>query len=219
MREALKNTPAEQFTEPYGIQHILVDSVSGKLPTELTPATKSEVFTSFNLPKEFDDVHVAVQVNKLNGKLATSATPPEDLETRPFTVIHSEMPDNSNWEAPVQLWAAANGYQYPPTELDDGSISTFPSLGSPVITFITPAASQEITTMPITVQVNVTGATPTAVDLTLEGQDIGIKTSAPYSFMISQAKNGWQTLTAKIHLTDGTTAQNSIRINVTGLPQ
>src|SRR6185369_14970121 len=78
MLNALKGTPAETFTEPAGIQHILVDSVSGKLPTQYTPSTKSEVFASSALPKDFDDVHVPVQINKLNGKLANSSTPAED---------------------------------------------------------------------------------------------------------------------------------------------
>jgi 1A family penicillin-binding protein len=217
MRNALKNTPPEQFLEPPGIQHIMVDSVSGKLPTEFTPSTKSEVFSSFGLPQNFDDVHVAVQVNKLNGKKATAQTPPDQVETRVYTVIHSEMPDNPNWEVPVELWATAHGYNYPPTQLDDGSVN--PSEAGGTITFITPSNNQEINTVPFTAQVNVNGVTPTSVDLMLDGEYLGNQTQAPYSFTVAQAKDGWQTLTANVRLPNGNSIQNSIRINInTKLP-
>ncbi len=213
MREALKGSKPEQFLEPTGIQHIMVDTVSGKLPTEFTPTTKSEVFTSSHLPQDFDDVHIAVSINKLNGKRATAQTPPDLVETRVYTVIHSEMPNNPNWEAPVALWAASNGYTYPPTELDDGSVN--PNfMGSQSVSFITPLADQQINSMPFTVQVNIQGVQANSVDLMLDNTFIGTKTSAPYSYIISTAKSGWQTLTANVHLTNGGSIQNSIRVNI-----
>ncbi|MEO8065990.1 MAG: PBP1A family penicillin-binding protein, partial [Candidatus Doudnabacteria bacterium] len=156
MRNALKDSPPEKFSEPAGIQHIIVDSISGKLPTENTPATKSEVFASGALPQDFDNVHVAVQINRLNGKLATNLTPLEDLETKIFTVIHSEMPNNPDWEGPVVDWARSQGYEYPPTESDDGSVSTtFPN--TQTLSIISPASSQEITTPTFVVQVAISG--------------------------------------------------------------
>lgn len=213
MRNALKDTPPEQFTEPSGIQHVLVDTISGKLPTEYTPSTKSEVFASSALPRDFDDVHVPVQINKLNGKKATNQTAPENVETKVFTVIRSEMPDNPSWEVPVETWARGAGYEYPPTELDDGSV-TVPTFGSQTVSFITPANSQEITSLPFVVQVAVAGFSPTAVDITLDAENLGTQNSAPYSFNIASVKNGWQTLTATAHLANGGAIQNSIRINV-----
>ncbi|MEJ0021645.1 MAG: PBP1A family penicillin-binding protein [Candidatus Doudnabacteria bacterium] len=213
MRNALKGTPPEQFAEPSGIQHIMVDSVSGKLPTQYTLSTKSEVFTSFALPTAFDDVHVPVQINKLNGKLATSQTPPEDLETKVFTVLHSEMPNNPAWETPVELWATTNGYEYPPTEFDDGSAGAVPT-SSQNINIISPSGNQEITSLPFVVQVGLNGITPDAVDISLDNVDLGTKNSAPYNFTVTGVKNGWQTLTAKAHLPNGGTVQNSIRLNI-----
>ena len=211
MAAALKGTPPEQFQEPPGIQHIAVDSVSGKIPTEYTPSTKQEVFASFAIPKDYDDVHVAVRINKLNGMLATSSTPPDLIETRVYTVIHSERPDNPAWENPVRAWAAANGYGYAPSQPDDGSAGT----GTvPIIKFITPMSNQEITSLPLTVQVDVGGSTVTSVDLNLDGVGEGERTSAPYSFVIDAAKNGWQTLTAVVKMPDGTSVSTSIRINI-----
>ncbi len=213
MRNALKNTPPEQFLEPAGIQHIMVDTISGKLPTEFTPSTKSEVFASFALPREFDDVHVAAQINALNGKKATSLTPPENVITRVYTVIHSEMPNNPNWEGPVVVWARSAGYDYPPTELDDGVI-TPPTPDSQSVSFTSPLNNQEITSLPFIVQVGVSGFTPTAVDLSLDGAYIGSKNQAPYSFSMGNVKNGWQTLTATAHMPNGGSIQNSIRVNI-----
>ncbi|MBI3952662.1 MAG: penicillin-binding protein [Candidatus Doudnabacteria bacterium] len=213
MREALKNTQPEQFLEPAGIQHILVDSVSGKLPTQYTPSTKTDVFASFALPRDFDDVHVPVQINKLNGKLANNLTPPELVETKIYTIIHSEVPDNPNWEIPVQSWAKSAGYSYPQTEEDDGSINS--EYLKQQVGFITPSNNQEIPTLPITVQVETGTLDVSDVELMLEGEFLGNDTSAPYSFFVDSAKSGWQTMTAIVKLKNGDSIQNSIRINVT----
>ncbi len=210
MREALKDAPAEQFIEPEGIQHIVVDSISGKLPTEYTPSTKTEVFSKHALPTEFDDVHVAVKVNKYNGKLANELTPEDAIETRIVTVIRSEMPDNPNWENPVRFFAQASGYFYP--EPDDGTST--PSEENPIITFVTPIYNQEINSLPFSVQVNVEGASPESVELKLNGTTVGKRSSAPYSFTINQASEGWQTLTATASFSNGDQVQNSIRINI-----
>ncbi|MGE5392358.1 MAG: penicillin-binding protein [Candidatus Saccharibacteria bacterium] len=212
MREALKGTAPEQFLEPTGIQHIYVDSVSGKLPTEYTPQTKSEVFASFAIPKDFDDVHVPVQINKLNGKRATDQTPPDLVETRVYTVIHSEKPDQPNWEIPVQNWARAAGYSYPPTELDDGSMSQ-PS-GNTQVQFISPSNNQEIKSVPFNAQVSVTGQTPQSVEMYLEGEYQGSKSQAPYTFSLDPNKKGWQTVMVIVRLPNGDSIQNSLRVNV-----
>ncbi|OGE82447.1 MAG: hypothetical protein A3B10_00010 [Candidatus Doudnabacteria bacterium RIFCSPLOWO2_01_FULL_44_21] len=211
MREALKDTPPELFIEPPGIQHILVDSISGKLPTEYTTATKSEVFADFALPNTFDDVHVTLNINKYNGKLANSLTPADALETRVYTVLHSEMPNNPDWEVPVVFWAQANGYSYP-TEQDDGS--TNPSFNNPTINFITPIENQEISNLPLMVQLSVSGDVPLSVELSLNSVFIGSTNTPPYSFEIKQAPNGWSVLSAKAKMSNGNTIQKNILINV-----
>lgn len=210
MREALKGTKPEQFLEPPGIQRIIVDSLSGKLPTEYTPNTKSEVFPSFALPQEFDNVHVAVKINKYNGKKATSQTPPDAVETKIYTVFHSEMPDKSNWEGPVVAWAKTAGYEYPPTELDDGSVN--PEYLNKQVKFITPNNGQEIASLPFNVQVSTEGLSVLYVDLYLSGEFIDTKLFAPYTFTVDSISDGEQTLTAMVHLSNGGRIQNSINI-------
>ncbi len=214
MREALKGTPAEQFAEPSGIQHIFVDSLTGKLPTEFSPSTKSEVFASFAVPQDYDNVHVGVKVNRENGKLATEDTPEDLIEERVYTVLHSEKPEDPNWENPVRAWAQAAGYQYPPTELDDGSENPDGEAGTHV-SFVTPTNNQEINSMPMTVQIQVSGGKkPEEVELYLEGTYIGKKTSAPYSFSVNSTQDGWQTLLAVVKMPTGDSIENSIRIYV-----
>ncbi len=209
MRNALKGTPAETFQEPAGIQHVVVDAVSGKLPTQYTVSTKTDVFASFALPKDFDDVHIGVEINKFNGKLAGPNTPDDARETQTFTVLHSEKRDNPNWENPVIAWAVAHGYNNVPTEIDDG---TGPTAGT--LTFVTPTNDQSITELPLTVQLNTQGLNTTSVDLFVDNQKVGTSTSAPYSYQLNQLSNGTHTISATANLSDGTTIQNSVKIKV-----
>lgn len=215
MQEATKGTPAETFKEPAGIQHIFVDAVSGKLPTESTPTTKEEVFAQNSIPTTNDDVHVSVRVNKLNGKIATNNTPPDLIETRTYTVFHSERPDNANWENPVHAWAQAAGYSYPPTEYDDGSVSNNSNQTS--VSFVTPNNNEKVSTT-FEARLSVFGPEPTKVELYLEGEKIGEKTAGPWTYQVVAKKSGWQTLLAKVYTTNGQVVQYSIRIEVSDDP-
>jgi 1A family penicillin-binding protein len=213
MRESLKNTPVELFTEPSNIQHIIVDATSGKLPTEYSPSTKTEVFADFSIPKDYDNIHLPFKINKLNGWLATSQTPTDLVETKVFTVIHSEKPENPDWETPVVLWAQANDYNNQPTQYDDGSTT----IKQPInITpkFITPALYEEIKNLPYTVKVDPQTSDINSVEVLLEGQTLGIRKTAPFTFLIDKAKNGFQTLQITLKTTSNQTFQNSIRINI-----
>jgi membrane peptidoglycan carboxypeptidase len=214
MREATKGTPVEHFVEPEGIQHVYVDAVSGKIPTEFTPTTKQEVFADFAVPKDYDDIHVMVRVNRLNSKRATDQTPSDLVENKIFTIFHSEYPDNPLWENPVQAWAQAAGYNYPPTEPDDGSITDPNQPGSTQVRFIKPANNSEIIDLPFRVEVEVLGQKPDRVELYLEGEYIGRETSAPYIFNIDEAEEGWQTLMVNVTMPTEDSIQNSIRIFV-----
>lgn len=120
MNRALEKIPIEDFRRPEGIQEISVDKFSNKLPTQYSPEVVKDIFTSWQVPTEKDDIHVVKKINKINGKLANDTTPPELIEERLYTNIHSEMPDSPNWEGPVISWARANGIEnFPPREQDD----------------------------------------------------------------------------------------------------
>jgi membrane peptidoglycan carboxypeptidase len=118
MQEYLKGKPIEQFTRPEGLKDVTIDMLSGKLPTDQSPSDQriTDMFAEWQIPTDFDDVHTKVKIDRVTGKLATDITPPEDIEELVYFYVHSEHPDNPNWEGPVQAWAAANGgNSRPPT--------------------------------------------------------------------------------------------------------
>lgn len=210
MREALRDVPPESFLTPAGITTVMVDSISGKLPTDVTPVAVPAMFADFAIPQDFDDVHVAMEINRLNGQRATPQTPADLKETRAYTVIHSERPDDPDWETPVRAWAEQNGFILPPTELDDGGGGSV-NLNKDV-KFITPINQQEVTRS-FQVQVDVSPNAVTEVELILEGELVGKKRSAPYNFSVEALDPGWQTLLARVRFKDGVVVDQIIRIN------
>jgi len=209
MRAALKDQPAENFPRPSGIQNILVDEISGKLPTEFTPSTKSEVFSSFGVPTSFDDVHVGIDINVFNGKLATEFTPEGARETKVFKIIKSENPSNPAWENPVRAWAEAHGFVYPPTEKDDGTGPTETTL-----LFTTPQNNQVITSLPLTIQVNSYGATAEEVDFYVDDVLMGTSRANPFVFQLNNLSEGPHKFSATARLSNGTETNTNINITV-----
>ncbi|PJB52148.1 hypothetical protein CO100_00385, partial [Candidatus Berkelbacteria bacterium CG_4_9_14_3_um_filter_33_5] len=97
-----------------------VDKLSNKLPSDYSPETVFDWFASWQIPDDVDDIHIKVKINRLNEKLATSDTPSNLVDEVLYSNIHSEKPDNSNWENPVIAWAEKNGLlKRPPIEKDD----------------------------------------------------------------------------------------------------
>lgn len=122
MRRALSGVANKGFERPAGIREVEVDAVSGKLPTDASPSTKTEIFASWNVPKEEDDVHTKVKVVvSAPDKLAPDGFPSDLTEEKVFSEFHSERPGSSNWENPVIAWAKENGYNNVPTEYYGGS--------------------------------------------------------------------------------------------------
>lgn len=128
MEKIHEGLPVEQFERPSEIQEITVDRLSNKLPVEGSEPIK-DLFATWQVPKDKDDVHVRVRVCRENGLLADVNIPDELTEERTFASVRSEKPDNPNWEGPVQAWAAANGLNNkPPTEKCSVDISTKPNV-------------------------------------------------------------------------------------------
>jgi penicillin-binding protein 1C len=180
MQEYLKGKPVEQFTRPGTIKDATVDKLSGKYPTDQSPPDQrvTDIFAPWQLPKDHDDVHVKVKIDKVSGKLATDLTPADSVEEKTFFSIHSEVPDNPNWENPVQDWAKANGGGIkPPTDKDD----VHTDANMPTLSFVSP---QDSSTVSGAFRIEVTPGGPktiTKVDFTLNGASIGTRTQAPWS--------------------------------------
>lgn len=120
--EALKDTPNEDFWQPPGINKITVDKLSNKLPTENSPETVTDVFASWQVPRDRDNIHLKVMIDKFTGKRATADCPAQFTEEKVITNVHSEKPNEPNWENPVL--AAASQYGIIPYSLSDETSCT-----------------------------------------------------------------------------------------------
>lgn len=89
MNKAVENLAVKEVSAPSGVTSASVDAVSGLLPTELSyldprGTVYTELFISGTVPTEYDNIHVSAEINKLNGKLATSTTPQELIQSSVF---------------------------------------------------------------------------------------------------------------------------------------
>ena len=186
MAQSLATTTPEAFNVPDGIAQITVDSVSGKLPTDASPQTKTETFASYSVPTTYDDVHQKVAFDITTGQPATSLTAPSNITYKTYTVLHSETPNNPNWENPVVAWALQNGYVYPPGS--NATITPIITNGQgPTVTITDPPDNQTITQTPFSVLVNVASNNLIArVDLSIDGQYYQSLSSQPFTFSVSK---------------------------------
>jgi len=104
-----RGLPVESFVRPPGIVTAIVDSTSGKLPTEYSPHLIQEIFIEGTVPTEKDDIHRPFRICKRSGKLATPYCPPEDVEEKVFEIYPPEAQD----------WVRERGIPQPPQEYCD----------------------------------------------------------------------------------------------------
>lgn len=199
------------FARPDSIREFTVDLLSGKIPTEQSPDKITDIFAPWQIPTERDDIHVVVKVNRANGKLATSLTPPDLIEERLYTRIHSEQPKNPNWENPVRAWAESHGYQIsePPTETDDTAASAWPT-----IQITSPTANQAISGNFTIVAEPAASAGVRHVNFYIDGVSIGTATSSPWqaSYNGGNLTSGHHEILAEVTDNQGATARATVII-------
>ena len=107
-----------QFTEPEGIVKAYVCTKSGKKPNGFCSSdprgvVRQEIFAKGTEPKDVCDVHVSLEVNSENNKLATEFTPENLRITKVFTALNpAYRPENNNGIIPKDF------SYYPPTASD-----------------------------------------------------------------------------------------------------
>lgn len=90
MAQVHHGLPPKNFEKPENVISVQIDKISGKLPTELSyrdprgSQVRTELFIKGTEPKEFDDLHVEVEIDTSTGKLATPYCPPTLIERRVF---------------------------------------------------------------------------------------------------------------------------------------
>ncbi len=215
MVQALASTTPEDFPVPSGIQHVTVDSVSGLLPTDATPQTKTEVFASYSVPTQYDNVHQKIAIDSQTGQPATNLTPPGQITYQTYTVFHSERPSDPNWEQPVEAWALAHGYSYPPTTTLAGLPTNTPSGNGPKLNILQPSEGGIISQLPFQANISAVSNNSVArVDLYLDGQYLQSLSAAPFLFSIDkQLPDGPHTIA--IRAVDNTGAVSDTSVQVT----
>lgn len=96
------------FPVPEGVKHVKVSKRSGKLPGPGTPESDlvDEVFASFNVPTEKDDLYSSVQVVGEYDCLPNEFTPENMIENRTYANYHAELPIPA-WEDAIRAWAGS----------------------------------------------------------------------------------------------------------------
>lgn len=193
MVEATADNPKEPFEKPEGIKWVKVSEKTGKLPSEYTPAdlVKSEVFASFSVPREYDTAYKLVEIDKVSGKLATEFTPEAAIEEKAFFEHHAIIPDNSNWETAVRLWAKKNDQDEPvPTEYDDVHTADTMTV-KPSINIVSPRSLSTVSAPAVGVWVDVGAkAGVDHVEFFWDGELKDTVDNPPFKGSISLSKRG-----------------------------
>ncbi|MEI7791986.1 MAG: PBP1A family penicillin-binding protein [Candidatus Berkelbacteria bacterium] len=211
---ALGDTPNEEFTRPAGIQDVTVEKWSNKLPDTGSTEMTTDIFTSWQAPKEKDDVHKKVRVCKGTNNLAPDNAPATVVEEKIVTVIHSEKPDNPNWENPVMAWATENGMvsNMPTGTCDFASLLPTISIVSPTNNAVV-SGSADITA-------TAGGANPIAkVEYFIDGISIGDVVAAPYNltYDFSLLADGSHKISAIATDSQGTTGSTEVTVTTKDL--
>ena len=210
MAKVLANTPKEDFSRPAGIQDVTVDKFSNKLPVDGSDTVK-DVFASWQVPKDKDNVHIQVRVCRENGLLADASIPDELAQLKTFINLHSEMPNNPNWENPVAAWVNSNGLFNPPPTQSCSVNSVKPSLS------ITAPSNGSTVSGTFNISAQATAVTGVkSVEFYIDSVSIGSVSGEPFatSYNSSQLSNGSHTLKAVLTSQNGSTISNEISFNV-----
>jgi hypothetical protein len=198
MKSALAGTAPEQFPTP-------------PPNTATKPILRGAIGGNITLP-----------IDKITGKIATSSTPPENIEERTYIPAHSILhyvnkedpngppptnptddPQYSIWEAAIQDWINRQKtenpnwnihFEDPPTEYDDPNNFSL----IPTIEVISPAPGSIIQNRNLTSEIRVSAPRGVnRVTYSIDGKIIDTITSAPFSFkaFIPSLENGNHTLT------------------------
>lgn len=221
MIAATKSLPKEEFKKPAGIKTVTLDAITGRKITSATKQTRTDIFPSwYKVPEVYGQAQ-EVKIDKLSGKLATENCPPELVETRVYSPITAEIPPTdpafARWNAPVQAWAAANGYSTAIGGVPTEKCDLHTAENKPKADIITPINNQNVNS-PFTVKISV--STPgglESVTVNIDGKTY--QASAQGSFYEANVASGAGTKTLTVTVRDkiGQTATDAISVTVTGV--
>lgn len=214
MREATKNTPVEKFPTP-----------------PENDATKPVL--------NGGDGGITVYTNRLNGKIATSSTPPslviEKIYLPPHDILYyvnkddprgpiptnpTDDPQYENWETALNSWVdrlkregKEVSFEEPPTEVDAAGSNEL----SPQIDFVTPTNDQTITDGQLILEVKATSPRGvTSVSFQVDNLLVGTASALPFKILYSAKtlENGKHTIRAIAIDDQGNAGEKIISFNL-----
>jgi len=212
IEKALAKVPNEAFKQPEGIEKITVEKYSNKLPTSASREKTTDIFASWQVPKEKDDIHQIIKVCKGTNLIAPDNAPASLIQEKVYADLHSERPDDPNWENPVRAWAKKHGMAQtvPTAQCDINAVGPTISISSP--------SNNSSVSGPTKIYVNVQSSSPIKnVVYSLDGVVIGTIPKSPYSltYNFSSISSGNHTLEATATNKQNMSASSSISINIT----
>lgn len=204
-------TSDEPFDRPQEIQELTVERYSNKLTSELSQETTTDIFASWQIPTEKDDVHIKLKVCKANGLLADDGISNELTEERVFTRLTSEMPNNPSWEGPLRSWASARGWDNLPPK-DKCDISNIPLS----VQVISPSDNSEVSGA-LSIKASVSSSAQVKkVTFFIDNVSVGSDDSAPYemTYNFDNLSKGSHSVVAIVEDAKGDNAKATINVSV-----
>ncbi len=125
MQTLHEGLPVENFSRPENIVTAVVDSTSGKLPTDYSPQRIQEVIHQRHRPTEYDDVPRPSKSAAPRASWPQPYCPVEEIEEQVFSIYPAEASD----------WVREQGIPQPPTEYCDVH---GPNLANTEVAIVTP---------------------------------------------------------------------------------
>ncbi len=211
-----KYAEVKTFPVPDGIVQRSVSRLTGKIPTDTTPAEQItvETFAKWAVPLAVDDAFTTLTVDAASELLPTEYTPESALITKTFINLHSLQPSNPAWETPVQEWLAKQAsveedskfkfkFEPPPTESDN--IHTAETARSvPSISIVSPVSGSTTRKGAIGVWVDTTAAHGVKkVEYYRDDELVATATAAPWKGTVviptSASEGAHFLITAKVY--------------------
>lgn len=204
-------TKDEPFDRPAEIQSVTVEKYSNKLPSDLSGETTTDIFASWQVPAEKDNVHIKMRICNSSGLPADDSVSADLVSEKVYTNIHSERPDNPSWEGPVRNWASAHNMDnpVPAGKCDPGSSPT-------VINITSPANNSDVSgTLPIAASVS-SSFSISSVIFYIDGISVGSDNSAPYeiNYNFDTLTQATHTVMALVEDAKGANAKSTITVNI-----
>ncbi len=225
MTAALQGQPNEDFSRPLGIKSVVVSKASGKLPSSDTPDGYkiSEIFASFSVPTEIDDIYKQIEVNEKDNLLPNAYTPKEYIQKKTFFNHHDPITYFPSWFAGIKEWVATrqtenpNFIGFPPME-ETKMFAADTAQNVPTIQITSPAAFATITEGKVSVEVKVeakNGADRVVFFLDDRKVPSSTKHKEPFTGTVkfpADLKAGSHTITAKVFDKVGYVSEAKIEI-------